>query len=231
MLKVFFCSKGTWGQLLEEEFEKPYMRRLEAFLTAEMKAGETVYPPMHQVFQAFHQTPYEKVSVVIVGQDPYHGPGQAHGLAFSVAEGIKPPPSLVNIFKEIEQDLEGPRPQSGSLNHWADQGVFLLNTTLTVRARQAKSHADQGWELFTDQVIQRLSERKDPLVFVLWGQSACQKCAFLKKEEGAHLILTAAHPSPFSAYHGFLGCRHFSQINTFLKDQNKPPIKWVSQSA
>ncbi len=227
MLKDFFSPKTTWNELLEEEFKKPYMRQLEAFLEGELKRGETVYPPMHQVFQAFHQTPYEQVNVVIVGQDPYHGPGQAHGLAFSVAEGVKPPPSLKNIFKELEMDLEEKKPESGCLSHWADQGVFLLNTTLTVRARQAKSHADQGWETFTDRVIQRLSEREDPLVFVLWGQFAHQKCAFLKNKKTPHLVLTAAHPSPFSAYHGFLGCRHFSQINTFLKSQGKTSIKWV----
>lgn len=229
MWEFFFSQQTTWGQLLQEEFEKPYMHQLNAFLTAELKAGEAIYPPMHQVFQAFEQTPYEEARVVIVGQDPYHGPGQAHGLAFSVAEGVKPPPSLNNIFKEIKQDLGEEKPQSGCLSHWADQGIFLLNTTLTVRAHQAKSHANQGWEVFTDRVIQLLSERKDPLVFVLWGQSAYQKCAYLKMEKTPHLVLTAAHPSPLSAYNGFLGCRHFSQINAFLKDQGKTPIKWSFQ--
>lgn len=229
MLKELLCQKTTWGKLLGEEFEKPYMRQLESYLENELKAGEEVYPPIKNVFQAFQQTPYENVKVVIVGQDPYHGEGQAHGLAFSVAEGVRPPPSLKNIFKELQADLGILKPEHGCLSHWADQGVLLLNTTLTVRAHQAKSHADKGWEAFTDRVIQLLSERSDPLVFVLWGQSAYNKCAYLQKNEGPHLILTAAHPSPLSAYNGFLGCRHFSQINAFLKKCKKIPIEWASQ--
>lgn len=229
MLKNLLCSETSWGNFLQQECDKPYMLQLEAFLESEFKAGEIVYPPKDQIFQAFYRTPYEQVKVVIVGQDPYHGEGQAHGLAFSVAEGVDIPPSLKNIFKELETDLGSVRPNHGCLSDWTRQGVLLLNATLTVRASQPKSHADRGWETFTDRAIQFLSEREDPLVFVLWGQSACRKGAFLETGKGPHLVLKAAHPSPFSAYNGFFGCRHFSQINAFLKSHGKTPIDWTSQ--
>lgn len=229
MLKNLLCPETLWGKFVQQECEEPYMQGLQAFLESEWRAGELVYPPKDQIFQAFYRTPYEQVKVVIVGQDPYHGEGQAHGLAFSVAEGVDPPPSLRNIFKELQSDVGAPRPKHGCLSDWSRQGVLLLNATLTVRAGQPKSHAEKGWEIFTDRAIQFLSEREDPLAFVLWGQSACRKGAFLETSKRPHLVLKAAHPSPFSAYNGFFGCRHFSQINEFLKSQGKTPIDWTSQ--
>lgn len=217
-----------WHDILKEEIAKPYIKDLKKFLEKEKTAGKIVYPPEPLIFHAFSHTPYEEVKVVIMGQDPYHGPGQAHGLSFSVPCGVPQPPSLQNIFKEIEKDLGIPRPQSGCLSAWARQGVLLLNATLTVRDGEPKSHYGQGWEQFTDAVIQKLGERKDPLVFLLWGKSAQEKCAHLLKQS-QHIVLTAAHPSPFSAT-GFFGCRHFSKTNDYLKRWGKSPIDWSLQN-
>lgn len=218
--------EASWLERLEGEFEKPYMKRLEGFLADEM-ARAVVYPPMDLVFNAFCQTPFDAVKVVIMGQDPYHGPGQAHGLSFSVPKGVPAPPSLQNIFKEIESDLGIARPTSGCLLEWVKQGVLLLNATLTVRDGEPKSHFGQGWELFTDQVIRLLVERKDPLVFLLWGKSALDKFQHISGASKHHLILTAPHPSPLSAYAGFLGCKHFSKTNEFLMNHGKTPIDWA----
>ena len=224
-----FQMEPSWLRVLQGEFEKPYMKKLGDFLRAERAAGKTVYPNFKNVFDAFWHTPYDQVKVVIMGQDPYHGAGQAHGLSFSVPEGVMIPPSLQNIFKEIEQDLRVPRPKHGCLVEWAKQGVLLLNATLTVRADEAKSHFGQGWEIFTDRVIQVLSERKEPLVFVLWGKSALDK--FKQVDRKDHLVLTAPHPSPLSAYGGFFGCRHFSKINEFLIQRGSRPIDWEAYEA
>jgi uracil-DNA glycosylase len=214
----------SWLALLKEEFEKPYMKELEAFLAGEIALGREVYPPFNLVFNAFCQTPFDQVKVVIMGQDPYHGPGQAHGMSFSVPMGVPPPPSLQNIFKEIRDDLGVPIPNHGCLEGWAKQGVLLLNATLTVRANEAKSHFGKGWEIFTDRVVQLLCQRKDPLVFMLWGKSAFEKVEHAKATN--HLVLTAPHPSPLSAHTGFLGCKHFSKANEFLKKVGKEPIRW-----
>jgi uracil-DNA glycosylase len=213
----------SWHERLREEISKPYVAELKEFLAKECRKGVLVYPPEPLVFLAFSETPYEKVKVVIMGQDPYHGAGQAHGLSFSVPCGITPPPSLKNIFKEIHQDLGVPIPQQGCLSHWAKQGVLLLNATLTVRAGEPRSHYGKGWERFTDTVIDQLVQREDPLVFMLWGKSAKEKC--LKVEGTHHAILQAAHPSPYSA-DGFFGCRHFSKANAFLQKWGKAPIDW-----
>lgn len=198
---------------------------LAQFVAAERKKG-VVYPPKSDVFAAF-EVPFEDVKVVIVGQDPYHGEGQAHGLSFSVPMGVKQPPSLQNIFKELQDDLGISPPSHGNLHSWAKQGVLMLNAVLTVRARTPQSHAHQGWETFTDAVIEKLAERDDPVVFVLWGKFAQEKCRnALAKTTKAHCVLTAAHPSPFAARNGFFGCRHFSKINDYLKRQGKQPIDW-----
>lgn len=226
MAEKIISMDASWVDKLQGEFEQPYMQALREFLKAEKRAGATVYPPNDLVFNAFVQTPFDQVKVVIMGQDPYHGPGQAHGLSFSVPKGIKPPPSLQNIFKEIHDDLRLPIPTSGCLEGWAKQGVLLLNATLTVRAGEPKSHHGQGWELFTDRVIQLLCERSDPMVFLLWGRSALEKFQHIQGLEGKHLVLKAAHPSPLSAYAGFLGCRHFSKTNAFLERLEKTPIDW-----
>lgn len=217
---------ASWLERLESEFEKPYMKGLEAFLAREMESGAVVYPPYELVFNAFCQTSFEDVKVVIMGQDPYHGAGQAHGLSFSVMKGVPPPPSLVNIFKELKSDLGVAVPSHGCLEEWAKQGVMMLNATLTVRAGEPKSHFGMGWETFTDRVVQLLCERKDPMVFLLWGKSAYDKFQHCK---GAahHCVLAAPHPSPFSAYSGFLGCKHFSKANEFLTKVGKKPINWA----
>ncbi len=217
--------EASWLGLLETEFEKPYMRKLEAFLGEEKRSGAVVYPPFPLVFNAFCQTPFEKVSVVIIGQDPYHGPGQAHGLSFSVPKGVPAPPSLVNIYKELKSDLGLAIPSHGCLLHWAKQGVLLLNATLTVRAGEARSHHGQGWEVFTDRVVQLLCERKEPLVFLLWGKSALDKFQHFGASKH-HCVLTSPHPSPLSAHAGFFGCRHFSKTNDFLQKLGKSPIDW-----
>ena len=218
--------EASWGAALEEEFRKPYMRALRDFLAKERAGSAPVFPPGPAVFHAFSCAPVTQVKVVIVGQDPYHGPGQAHGLCFSVQRGVSPPPSLQNIFKELQTDLGLSPPDHGCLTKWAEQGVLLLNATLTVRQGEPMSHHGKGWEMFTDAAIKILSERSDPLVFLLWGRSAQQKCQHLLSTNSPHLVLKAAHPSPLSAYNGFFGCRHFSQTNDFLKRQGKTPIDW-----
>lgn len=215
-----------WYEILNDQFELDYFKKLKAFLVKE-KSQHTVYPPGKQIFSAFDQTPFSKVKVVILGQDPYHGPGQAHGMCFSVQKGIANPPSLKNIYKEIHQDLDIPIPKSGHLLPWAQQGVFLLNATLTVRAREAGSHQKKGWEAFTDTVIQRLSEQKAGLVFLLWGNFAISKSKFI--DTNKHHILTSVHPSPLSAHRGFMGCKHFSKTNKLLQAQGKPAIDWKIQ--
>lgn len=217
---------ASWHEVLKEELAKPYITELKRFLAQEKLENKKIYPPEELIFNAFLHTPFEEVKVVIMGQDPYHGPGQAHGLSFSVPCGVPQPPSLKNIFKEQKEDLGIDLPKEGCLSSWAKQGVLLLNATLTVRANEPKSHYGYGWEFFTNAVISKLVERKEPLVFVLWGKSAQEKTsAVLEKKITSHVVLTAAHPSPFSA-HRFFGCRHFSQVNQLLKDWGKEPINW-----
>lgn len=213
----------TWYQVLKEEFEKPYFQQLKEFLVAEKKS-HVIYPPGPLIFNAFNFTPFDQVKVVLIGQDPYHGPGQAEGLSFSVPRGIKPPPSLVNIYKEIKADLGLEPPSHGHLGAWAKQGVLLLNAVLTVRAGQPGSHRGKGWELFTDQVIHLLSEQREHLVFFLWGKYAQEKAALIN--ESKHLVLRAAHPSPYSAASGFFGCKHFSKANAYLESHGIQPIHW-----
>lgn len=218
----------SWAKALECEWKKPYLEELVKFLAKERNQPIEVYPPNKEVFNAFNQTPFEKVQVIIVGQDPYHGQGQAHGLSFSVPHEVTQPPSLKNIFKELYYDLGVEPPNHGNLEGWAKQGVLMLNNVLTVRAHQPRSHYGVGWEKFTDAVIEKLSARKDPVIFVLWGKAAQEKCAILSENnENGHFILTAAHPSPYSANNGFFGCRHFSKINELLKKQSKKPINWT----
>lgn len=212
----------SWANLLKDEFEKPYFKQLQSFLVEEYSKYD-IYPEMSNIFNALNAVKYEDVKVVIIGQDPYHEPNQAHGLAFSVQNGIALPPSLVNIYKEIEDDLQIKCDQSGNLLRWAKQGVLLLNTTLTVRRGQANSHRGHGWETFTNEVIKLLSKRQDPMVFILWGSNAQ---AFAPEISKQHLILKAPHPSPLSAYRGFFGCKHFSKANKFLTDHKKTPIDW-----
>lgn len=213
----------SWAGALQEEFSRPYFAQLKSFLLEEKKQHR-IYPPGAQIFAAFDQTPFDKVKVVILGQDPYHGPGQAHGLSFSVPEGIRQPPSLQNIFKELRDDIGCSLPQSGDLSPWARQGVLLLNAFLTVRHRQPGSHRDAGWQSFTDSVIERLSNHRQGLVFLLWGSFARSKKDLIDPER--HHILEAPHPSPFSAHRGFFGCRHFSKTNALLQNQGRTPIQW-----
>ena len=213
----------SWKAILQDEFEKPYFPMLKKFLLEE-KRKHVIYPPGPQIFSAFNLTPFNKVSVVLLGQDPYHGPGQAHGLCFSVSQGIAPPPSLINIFKELKSDLGIPFPGHGNLTGWAKQGVLLLNATLTVRANQAGSHQKKGWEVFTDKVIETLSHKRTNLVFLLWGNYAQQKSALINPEK--HLILKSVHPSPLAASRGFFGCRHFSKANQYLIKNGKEPVNW-----
>lgn len=213
----------SWKEALIPEFSKDYFIRLTDFVRKEYHET-TVYPPGKLIFNAFNLCPFDKVKVVIIGQDPYHGPGQAHGLCFSVNDGIQPPPSLVNIFKEINSDMGKPIPQSGNLTRWAEQGVLLLNATLTVRAHQAGSHQRRGWEEFTDAVIRKLAEEKSNLVFILWGSYAQKKGAFIDRNK--HLVLTSVHPSPLSAYNGFFGNHHFSLANDYLVKNGKTAIDW-----
>jgi len=223
--KNFFMEKG-WAGILKDEIEKDYMKNLQSFLIEEIENGYTIYPPGELIFNAFCQTPYDKIKVVIMGQDPYHGKGQAHGLSFSVPDTIEPPPSLKNIFLELIDDVKITKPKTGNLISWAKQGVMLLNATLTVRANEPKSHYKKGWEIFTDKVIEILSMRQDPIVFILWGRSAKEKLFNVFKDNNSkHLILTAAHPSFYSA-NNFFGCRHFSKTNEFLIENNKEPINW-----
>lgn len=213
----------SWKEKLADEFEKPYFKELTDFVRQEYKT-QVCYPPGNLIFNAFNLCPFDQVKVVIIGQDPYHGPGQAHGLCFSVNDGIPFPPSLQNIFKEIQADLGKEVPATGNLTRWAQQGVLLLNATLTVRAHQAASHQRHGWEEFTDAVIRKLSQERDHLVFILWGAYAQKKGAVIDREH--HLVLTSAHPSPLSAYHGFFGNKHFSLTNAYLEQYGKTPINW-----
>lgn len=214
----------SWREALEKELNEPYLVELMSFVEGERQKKTAVYPPKHLVFNALNTTPFADVSVVILGQDPYHGKGQAHGLSFSVPRGMKSPPSLQNIFKELEKDLKIAPSSHGCLLSWAKQGVLLLNTTLTVREKEPMSHAGRGWERFTCAVLQALIARQDPVIFVLWGAHAQKTCP--STEGTSHVILQSPHPSPFSASRGFFGCGHFSKINEQLKKWGKTPIKW-----
>ncbi|MDZ4730997.1 MAG: uracil-DNA glycosylase [Xanthomonadales bacterium] len=214
----------SWKSRLKAEFALDYMQDLRAFLQARKQAGAVVYPPGSLIFNALDTTPFDQVRVVILGQDPYHGPGQAHGLCFSVLAGVATPPSLVNIYKEIEQDLGLPIPANGNLEHWAQQGVLMLNAVLTVERGQAGAHQGKGWERFTDKVVQLLNDERDGIVFLLWGSYAIKKGAAIDRKR--HLVLTAPHPSPLSAYRGFFGCKHFSRANQFLEEKGITPITW-----
>ncbi len=215
----------SWKEVLKNEFTKPYFLEIVTFLKIEKNAGKIIYPPGPLIFNAFNQTPFNKVKVVIIGQDPYHNPGQAHGLSFSVPNGIKPPPSLVNIYKEIHKDLGIAMPVGyGNLTNWAQQGVLLLNAILTVRANEPASHSKIGWMNFTDTVISKISDEKKGVIFLLWGKFAQEKQLLI--DETKHFVLKAAHPSPFSADKGFFGCKHFSKTNELLTDQDLTPINW-----
>jgi uracil-DNA glycosylase len=215
----------TWKVRLADEFQLDYMQQLRAFLQARKQAGAVIYPPGSLIFNALDSTPFEAVRVVILGQDPYHGPGQAHGLCFSVCEGVERPPSLVNIHQELHEDLGLAIPQSGNLQHWAGQGVLLLNAVLTVERGQAGSHQGKGWERFTDRIVQLLNDERDGIVFMLWGSYAIKKGAAIDRKR--HLVLTAPHPSPLSAYRGFFGCEHFSRANRYLQEHGQAPIDWA----
>ena len=214
----------SWKILLSDEFNKNYFTELKQFLLEEKKQ-HAIYPRGSDIFNAFNFTPFEKIKVVILGQDPYHGNGQAHGLSFSVPDGVKKPPSLKNIFKELAEDLQIPIAKTGNLTSWAKQGVLLLNSTLTVRSKKAGSHQKKGWEKFTDAIIQKISTEKEGVIFLLWGRFAQDKVKLIDKNK--HQILTAPHPSPFSAYSGFFGCKHFSKTNTILKEQGLIEINWT----
>jgi uracil-DNA glycosylase len=214
----------SWKTPLLPEFQAEYMAQLKAFLADERDKGKTIFPPETDWFRALDLTPLDKVRVVILGQDPYHGSGQAHGLCFSVLPGVRPPPSLVNIYKELENDLGLTRPRHGFLEHWAQQGVLLLNSVLTVEMAKAASHQKLGWERFTDAVIRLVNAKDEPVVFLLWGAYAQKKAAVV--DASKHLILKAAHPSPLSAHNGFLGCRHFSKCNAYLDAKGMAPIDW-----
>jgi uracil-DNA glycosylase len=215
----------SWKAPLLDEFQANYMLQLRAFLLAERAAGKQIFPNGNEWLRALDLTPLDQVRVVILGQDPYHGPGQAHGLCFSVKPGVRPPPSLVNIYKELQSDLGIPRANHGFLEHWAQQGVLLLNSVLTVEMAKAASHQKKGWEQFTDAVIRLVNAKDEPVVFMLWGAYAQKKAGFVDTEK--HLVLKAAHPSPLSAHNGFLGCRHFSQCNAFLESKARVPINWA----
>lgn len=214
----------SWKEVLADEFEKDYFVRLTAFVKDEYRGSTPIYPPAKLIFNAFDHCPFDKVKVVILGQDPYHGAGQANGLCFSVNKGIQFPPSLMNIFKEIESDTGTPIPQDGDLTRWSDQGVLLLNATLTVRAASAGSHQNKGWEQFTDAVIRILAEKRENIVFILWGSYAQKKGAVIDRKR--HLVLTSPHPSPLSAYHGFFGNHHFTLTNDYLVKHGKTAIEW-----
>lgn len=206
----------SWKTVLKEEFDKPYFDEIVHFLRQEKQLGKVIYPKGPDIFRAFDLTPFSKVRVLLLGQDPYHGPNQAHGLCFSVNPGVKIPPSLANIYKELQSDIGLPIPDSGDLTHWAQQGILMLNASLTVEAAKPMSHAHIGWETFTDAVIKKVSDEKNGVVFVLWGKFAQQKEVLI--DTSKHTVLKAAHPSPFSAYNGFLGCRHFSKLNSLLDE-------------
>ena len=214
-----------WRQRLASEFEQPYMAELKRFLLAERDRGKRIFPKGSEWFRALDLTPLEKVRVVILGQDPYHGLGQAHGLCFSVRHGVQPPPSLVNIFKELRSDVGVEPARHGFLEHWAQQGVLLLNSVLTVEMGRAASHREKGWERFADAIIQLVNAKQEPVVFMLWGSYAQKKAAFV--DTSRHLVLKAPHPSPLSAHSGFFGCRHFSKANAFLEAHGLPPIDWA----
>ncbi len=216
---------SSWKDVLKQEFSKAYFLQIVTFLKAEKLAGKTIYPPGKLIFNAFNTTPFHQVKVVLLGQDPYHGPGQAHGLSFSVPDGIPPPPSLINIFKEMHSDLGLPIPKGGNLTRWAERGVLLLNASLTVRDNEPMSHAKIGWAEFTDKVITKISELNQHVVFLLWGKFAQEKQSLV--DETKHCLLKAAHPSPFSADKGFFGCRHFSKTNDYLRQQGIEPIDWA----
>jgi len=224
-LKIDPKLEPGWKQALQKEFGLPYFSELKRFLIAEKQKGVSIYPPGNLIFSAFNLTPFDKVKVVILGQDPYHGVGQAHGLSFSVQDGIRQPPSLQNIFKELQADLGIPVPQTnGNLAKWAEQGVFLLNAILTVQANLAASHSQKGWEQFTDAVIKTLSDQKEGLVFILWGKFAQSKETLI--DTSKHFIIKSAHPSPFSANYGFFGSKPFSKTNEYLQNHSKEPINW-----
>lgn len=215
----------SWRAVLGAEFEKDYMKALKGFLQQEKQDGKTVFPPGNLIFNAFNHTPFNSVKAVILGQDPYHGPGQAHGLAFSVQKGVTIPPSLRSIYKELQDDIPGfTPPRHGELTKWADEGILLLNATLTVRKGEAASHHNKGWEIFTDEAIRQLSDKKKGIIFLLWGKNAQAKIPLIDADK--HFILKAAHPSPYSASHGFFGCRHFSKTNQLLKEQGETEIDW-----
>lgn len=215
----------SWKNRLKDEFSEEYMGRLREYLLQRKRSGAIIYPPGGQIFNALDSIPFDEVKVVILGQDPYHGPGQAHGLCFSVQDSIAKPPSLLNIYKELQTDLDCNPPASGNLQHWANQGVLLLNAVLTVEQGQAGAHQGKGWEQFTDRVVRELNAARNGLVFMLWGGYAKKKGEAIDRDK--HLVLTAPHPSPLSAHRGFFGCRHFSKANQWLEQQGKPPVKWA----
>ncbi len=214
----------SWRTPLRDQFASPHMQGLKQFIEAEKAAGKRIFPKGNEYFRALDLTPLDQVKVVVLGQDPYHGEGQAHGLCFSVQPGVRTPPSLVNIYKELESDLGLPRARHGFLEHWARQGVLLLNSVLTVEMGRAASHQGKGWETFTDAIVRLVAQKEEPVVFLLWGAYAQRKAGFV--DSGRHLVLKAAHPSPLSAHNGFLGCRHFSQANAFLEAQGRGAIDW-----
>ncbi|MFD2886062.1 uracil-DNA glycosylase [Chitinophaga cymbidii] len=216
--------ESSWKEVLKDEFQKSYFEQIVMFLKHEKALNKVIYPPGNLIFNAFEKTPFNDVKVVILGQDPYHGPGQAHGLCFSVQKGVKPPPSLVNIYKELNKDVGIPIPETGDLTKWAEHGVLLLNAMLTVRNGEPASHSKIGWESFTDAVIRKISDLKEGVVFMLWGKFAQDKQVLI--DATRHYILKAAHPSPFSADKGFFGCRHFSKANELLVKDGKAPVDW-----
>lgn len=216
--------EASWKEVLKGEFSKPYFQQIPLHLKTEKSQGKTIYPPGSLIFNAFNTTPFDKVKVVILGQDPYHGAGQAHGLCFSVQKGVPSPPSLVNIFKELQDDIGVEIPNHGNLTHWAQQGVFLLNASLTVRAGEPMSHSKIGWAEFTDTVIKKISEQKKNVVFLLWGKFAQEKRVLI--DESKHCILRSVHPSPLSAHAGFFGCKHFSKTNAYLVNKGIDPVDW-----
>ncbi len=220
--------ESSWKEMMKEEFRKPYFEQLVSFIKAEKQLGRIIYPSGADIFNAFNSTPFDQVKVLLLGQDPYHGPRQAHGLCFSVQKGVAQPPSLVNIFKELRSDIGLTPPVHGDLSAWARKGVFLLNASLTVRAGEPMSHSRIGWATFTDAVIKKLSAKKDKMVFLLWGKFAGEKASLI--DSSRHLILTAAHPSPLSAHTGFFGCRHFSKTNEYLVQQGIAPIDWHTEA-
>ena len=218
-------TQATWQTFIDEQRALPYFQQLSAFVDNERRVGKVVYPPEADVFNAFTMTPLEKVKVVLIGQDPYHGPEQAHGLCFSVKRGIKPPPSLANMYKELATDIDGfTIPSHGDLSAWAEQGILMLNTVLTVEQGKAHSHAKAGWEVFTTAVLELLNRQTQPIIFVLWGSHAIKKGQVITAPQ--HQVLTGPHPSPLSAYRGFFGCGHFSQVNQLLLERGEAPIRW-----